>query len=276
MKMKLLILGATGFLGSKIYNLTSNNKNFTVIGTSRFPHENSGIIQVDAIQKHSIESVVAEFEPDVVIWTLMSFEDEKRVIDRGFNHLLYAVKPSTKVIFISTDAVFVGGDGGYKESDSIGTLPEEAPLAEYVNGKVTGEKLIREKHLNHVIIRTGPLYSDVSDPIIEKRTLRMMERIRKSQRIEVASNVYKTFVNVDDLANAILELSMMNFTGTLHVGPTQKESYYTFYMKRFKQLGWSTETLVFSTINDPFLSLDTTLNTQKAHQLLRTKFRTLY
>ncbi|WP_416729777.1 sugar nucleotide-binding protein [Fictibacillus sp. JL2B1089] len=274
--MKLLILGATGFLGSKLYNLTSNNREFKVIGTSRSPHEDPGIIEADAIQEHSIESAVAEFEPDVIIWTLMSFEDEKRIIDRGLKPLLSTVKLRTKVIFVSTDAVFVGGDGGYKETDAIGKLPEEAPLAEYINGKVAGEKLIRKKHSNYIIIRTGPLYSDASDSIIEKRTLKMIESIRKSKSIDAASNVYRTFVNVDDLANAILELCMVNFRGTLHVGPTQKESYYTFYMKRFKQLGWSTETLVPSTINDSYLSLDTSLNIQKAHQLLRTKFRTLY
>lgn len=273
--MKLLILGATGFLGSKIYNLTSKNKEFTVIGTSRSPHEQPAIVQVDVTQKHSIECAIVKFEPDVVIWTLMSFEDEKRIIDRGLNPLLSTVKPRTKVIFVSTDAVFVGSIGGYKETDPIGTLPEEAPLAEYVNGKVAGENLIREKHSNHVIIRTGPLYSDASDSIIEKRTLKMMESIRKSKPIDAASNVYRTFVNVDDLANAILELCMVNFTGTLHAGPTQKESYYTFYMKRFNHLGWSTETILPSTVNDPFLSLDTSLNTQKARGLLRTKFRKL-
>jgi dTDP-4-dehydrorhamnose reductase len=276
--MKLLIIGATGFLGSKLFKHASINKNFTVFGTSRFQNEEPAIIQVDVTNKQSILKAIIEIEPDVVIWTLMSFEEERKIINIGLKNLLLTLKSETKLVFLSTDAVFVEGIGGYKESDLTGILPEDAPLAEYVNGKYIGEKLILNRHPNHVIIRSGPLYSDKEDRVIEKRTLKIIEKLKENQQIKAASNVYRTFVNVNDLSSTILELSMINFNGILHVGPKQKESYYTFYKKRLKQLGWNNELLISHIVSkseNPLLSLDTSLNTQKAHQLLSTNFLTL-
>lgn len=276
--MRILILGATGFLGSNLIQLGSENKNLTVFGTSRFQHENSNVMQVDVTNRESIGSAIRKISPEVVIWSLMNFEEETQLIKLGLENLLSEIKRETKLIFISTDAVFVEGIGGYKESDLIGKLPEEAALAEYVNGKYNGENLILNKHPNHVILRTGPLYGSCGNQVIEKRTLRIIEKIKENQSFEAWTNAYRTFVNVNDLSTAIIELTKINFTGVLHAGPIHKESYYTFYKKRLAQLGWNYSLLrpiIISKEDVPYLSLDTSLNTQKVHQLLKTNFRTV-
>jgi dTDP-4-dehydrorhamnose reductase len=274
--MRILILGATGFLGSNLFQLASENKNLTVFGTSRFQNEKSNIMQVDVTSKQSIGSAIRKTNPEVIIWSLMNFEEETQLIKLGLENLLTEIESDTKLIFISTDAVFVKGIGGYKESDPIGTLPQEVPLAAYVNGKYTGENLILNRHSNYVIIRTGPLYGDEENQVIEKRTLQIIEKIKKNQPIEAWANVYRTFVNVNDLSSAILELSNIKFNGILHAGPIHKESYYMFFKKRLEQLGWDNSLLYPIKISKgefPYLSLDTSLNTQQAQQLLSTNFR---
>lgn len=88
--------------------------------------------------------------------------------------------------------------------------------------------------------------------------------------------MYKTFVHIEDLSKAIIELSAMNFNGVLHVGPTQKESYFTFYKQRIKSLGYDESLIqpeVVNPIEQPRLPLDTSLNTQKATKILKTQFR---
>jgi dTDP-4-dehydrorhamnose reductase len=273
--MRILILGATGFLGSNLFQLASENKNLTVFGTSRFQHEKSNIIQVDVTSKQSIGSAIRKINPEVVIWSLMNFEEETQLINLGLENLLSEIESDTKLIFISTDAVFVEGIGGYKESDPIGTLPKEVALASYVNGKYTGENLILNRHPNHVILRTGPLYGDNENQVIEKRTIQIIEKIKENQPIEAWANVYRTFVNVNDLSSTILELSRIKFNGILHAGPIHKESYYTFFKKRLEQLGWNNSLLCPIEISKeefPYLSLDTSLNTQQAQQLLSTNF----
>ncbi|WP_144510519.1 sugar nucleotide-binding protein [Bacillus sp. FJAT-22090] len=276
--MRILILGATGFLGSNLFQLASDNKNLTVFGTSRYQHENSNIIQVDVTDKQSIGRAIQKIRPEVVIWSLMSFEDETQLINLGLQNLLSEIESTTKLIFLSTDAVFVEGIGGYKETDPIGTLPKEARLADYVNGKHIGENLILNKHPNHVILRTGPLYGSNGDQGIEKRTIQIIDDIKENQSFDAWTNVYRTFVNVNDLSNMIIELTNINFNGILHAGPIHKESYYTFYKKRLVQLGWNNSILrptIRSKEDAPYLSFDTSLNTQKAHQLLKTNFRSV-
>lgn len=272
--MKLLILGATGFLGSNLIQVASEDNNLTVIGTSRYSNKNSNIIQVDVTNKQSIGNAIKEINPDVVIWCLMS-EEENQLINLGLNNLLSEIKSDTRLIFLSTDAVFVNGKGDCKESDPIGTLPKEARLAEYVNAKNTGENLILKRHPNHVILRTGPLYGE-EESHIEKRTLQILKRIKENKPFEAWANVFRTFVNVNDLSNAILELTKIKFNGVLHAGPLQKESYFKFHKKRLEQLGWDSSLISPINISKddfPYLSFDTSLNTQKAQQLLKTNFR---
>jgi dTDP-4-dehydrorhamnose reductase len=274
--MKLLVLGATGFLGSKLFEKSTKHNNLAVYGTSRYSNNILNIFQVDVTKDQSIEKTVKILNPNIVIWTLMDSKKETDLTDIGLVNLLSVINKETKLIYMSTDAVFVKGKGNYKESAQIGLLPKEAALSIYVNAKNKAENLIRSRHLNHVIIRTGPIYGIDSNQNIEKRTLGIIKQIEEKYKIEVPSNLYRTFVNVEDLANAILELSLMEFTGTIHVGPSQIESYYSFYKRRLEQLGCYPGQIRPYTISkeeDSYISLDTSLNTNKVRQLLKTHFR---
>ena len=148
----------------------------------------------------------------------------------------------------------------------------EAYLATYVNAKMGAENIIKSTHLNHVIFRTGPLYGEDINQNIEKRTKKILKQIKEYGHAKAASNLYKTFVHIGDLSKAILEVLLTNFTGILHVGPMQKESYYSFYQKRLIQLGYYQSVVHPYLIEEgdaPHLPLDTSLNTEKAIIYLR-------
>lgn len=272
--MKLLVLGGKGFLGSSLM-FQAIERDITVYGTTRSVSDNKNIIKVDDYSRHSLNTVIAEVMPDAIVWTLMSNNNEADLINLCLNSLLAVINPETKLIFISTDAVFTGL-GDYIESDNIGLLPGEAPLSVYVNAKHKGEKLIKLKHKNHIIIRTGPLYGD--NYKIEKRTIRIIQQIKDSQEIKAATNLYRTFVHVDDIANAILELFFIGYKGTLHIGPAQKISYYTFFRKRLEQLQIHSSITPYEIDKreERYVSLDTSLNTRKANKLLQTTFRSFF
>ncbi|MET3727085.1 dTDP-4-dehydrorhamnose reductase [Fictibacillus halophilus] len=86
--MRILVLGATGFLGSNFIQLASENKNLTVFGTSRFQQEKSNIVQVDVINKQSIRGALRKINPEVIIWSLMNFEEETQLNNLGLANLL--------------------------------------------------------------------------------------------------------------------------------------------------------------------------------------------
>lgn len=270
--MKVLLLGGKGFLGSSLI-AQANKKKVTIYGTSRLAVDKKNIIQVDVKNFSTLKGKIAEIKPDVIVWSLMCNDNEMELIHTGLNNLLTVIKPEIKLIFISTDAVFTEGLGNYKESDTIGFLPNDAPLSVYVNAKHTGEQLIRHLHNNHIIVRIGPLYGDRNN--IEKRTNRIIRLMEENQEIKAATNIYRTFTHVNDLSNAILELIYNEYTGTLHIGPKQRISYFTFYERRLKQLGIHTTITPYEidTDKERYVSLDTSLNTQKANNLIKTTFQ---
>ncbi|MFT4414349.1 SDR family oxidoreductase [Fredinandcohnia humi] len=274
-KRKILILGGKGYVGSNVMD-QATKKNITFFGTSRSLDNDTNILQTDIYNHSSLLSVITKSNPDVIVWTLMSGENECELINSGLVNLLSIIKKETKLLFISTDAVFTEGIGDYKETDKIGTLPNDAPLSVYVNAKYKGEYLIKENHSNHIIIRTGPIYGSSSNTCIEKRTTRIIEQIKENKNIQAATNLYRTFIHVNDLSNAIIELIEKDFSGTIHLGPMQKISYYTFYKRRLEQLGINTPITSYEiTKEESIVSLDTSLNTQKANELLKTNFRTI-
>ena len=74
----------------------------------------------------------------------------------------------------------------------------------------------------------------------------------------------------------IYEISITDLKGIIHVGPKQKESYYSFFVKRLQQLGYDHQVINSYTIKTekvPHLPLNTSLNTQKASKVLKTHFR---
>ncbi|WP_186577159.1 sugar nucleotide-binding protein [Aquibacillus kalidii] len=275
--MRILILGATGFLGSALYGL-AKNLNYTVLGTSRYANEKSDIIKLDVSNIQAVEKAIKDYLPDVVVWSLLSMNEEDVLINIGLTNLLSAMSKKMKLIFISTDGVFAEGKGGYSEPDKTMPLPEEAPLATYVNSKIIGEKKVQYNHPNHIIIRTGPLYGTDLNDDMEQRTQRIICQVEEKGIFQAATNMYRTFVHIEDLSKAILELTHTDFNGMLHVGPLQKESYFAFYQKRLRGLGFSENSVQPSEINineTPYILLDTSLNTQRVHDLLNTQFRSL-
>ncbi|WP_157967340.1 sugar nucleotide-binding protein [Paraliobacillus zengyii] len=275
--MRILILGATGFLGSTLFGL-AESLNHTVLGTSRHMNEKANITQLDITDEDAVEQIIQEFLPDVVVWSLLSMNEEDVLIKFGLSNLILAISSQTKLIFISTDGVFAGGTGGYKESDNPIPIAEEAPLATYINSKILGEKKGQNNHPKYMIIRTGPLYGKDLNQNIEERTQKVIKEVEEKGFFHAATNMYRTFVNIEDLSKVILELSNIDFNGILHVGPLQKESYFTFYKRRLRRLGYDEAVIKPSTINsneNPYILLDTSLNTLKINNLLKSPFSIL-
>ncbi|MFD1738782.1 sugar nucleotide-binding protein [Bacillus salitolerans] len=275
--MRILILGATGFLGSTLFGL-AESLNYTVFGTSRYSNGKSTILKMDVTEKNSIVQILQEYVPDVVVWTLLSGDEEDVLINMGLTNLLSVISKKTKLIFISTDGVFSKGNGDYTEFDKPISISEEAPLAPYINSKIIGEKKIQEGHPNHIIIRTGPLYGKDSNQNIEQRTQTIIREVKEKGFFYAATNMYRTFVHIEDLSKSILELSTMNYYGLLHVGPLQKESYFTFYKNRLRHFGFDENVIKPTEINpnvNPYILLDTSLNTQRANGLLKSQFRNI-
>lgn len=132
---KVLILGATGMLGHKLHQVLAPV--FDTTGTVRGPYRNisrydffqpSRIVpDVDAVEISRLEKVIEETSPDVVvncIGVVKSLVEPAGVLaaiwlNSLFPHQLYRIcrAKGVRLIHISTDCVFSGRKGNYREDD---------------------------------------------------------------------------------------------------------------------------------------------------------------
>ena len=134
---KILILGTTGMLGHKLLQKLSQNPLFDVWGTSRNNKnllkwfgkdlEKKIISGVDANSFDQFEKTIVETMPDIVINCIGIIKQlpiaDDPVVSISINALLphkiatICKKINARMIHISTDCVFDGKKGNYKEKD---------------------------------------------------------------------------------------------------------------------------------------------------------------
>lgn len=151
-------------------------------------------------------------------------------------------------------------------------------MAGYCLAKIRGEALVRERHANHLILRFGPIYGKNGEGAWDKRVSALALELEQGREVVRTGNLYKSFIQVEDLARAVTELVPSSYTGTLHLGPAEKESYYTFCRKMARGLGLNPDLIKEDELSDEKarelgIPLDTSLDTSKARAILHTTFR---
>lgn len=137
--MKILILGISGMLGHKAFELLNLNSKYKVFGTLRNANDikkyfsdskNSRNIfsNVDALNPESVFNLIDKLKPEIILNCIGVIKQLKEAkdpilsieINSLFPHKLanYIANSKTRLIHISTDCVFSGLKGNYKEFDN--------------------------------------------------------------------------------------------------------------------------------------------------------------
>lgn len=277
-KRRLLLLGASGYLGTQLWSVFSQDATWEVCGTCCKTDKNPAWYSLDVTKGEELSSLMERFSPDAIIWALMSDGEEQSLIDRGLGALLGRLSDRTRLIFLSTDGIFAQGTGAFTEEDTGMPLNPINPLSSYVHAKLVAEERIRAQQLNHLIVRFGPIYGKNSAGVWDKRVSALLQQLAAGKEIVRTSNLYKSFIHVEDLAGALHELAGSPYTGTIHLGPSEKESYYSFCWKMAGLLGLKQEQIKENQLapdeaHKLGIPLDTSLDTTKARRMLARAFR---
>lgn len=163
--MKILILGASGHIGSLIYKYYKN-LNYDVRGTY-FKNENKDLIKFDISEESELSDYLIG-GMDVIVWAI-GFKDILKtenfegntyrinvVLLNLFLRRLLELNINSKFIYISTDYVFDGLKGSYCSQDT------PKPKTNYGLSKYLSELMLLSQYKNSIIVRTSAIMSTKS------------------------------------------------------------------------------------------------------------------
>src|SRR3989344_1531614 len=158
--MRILITGASGLLGRRLYDMTS--KIHECVGTCHGKNDDD-FYTIDIRNRESVEDIFHKTRPDAVVHTAGStdpdycekFQNEARQININGTRIIAEMSKrfGSKIVYISSDYIFDGKDNPYRENN------ETNPINFYGFTKLEGEKIVRGLE-NHVIVRPTILFGN--------------------------------------------------------------------------------------------------------------------
>jgi len=235
--MKIMITGSNGLLGQHLTKLLIETTVHEIIATgrgdSRLPFasaERHKYFSLDVTNGIAVNNFILLHKPNVIIHAAAMTQpdpcEENPVECWNINvtatrFLVDAAKAiDARFIYISTDFVFDGLHGPYKETD------EPGPVNYYGSSKLAAEKSVTTSELQWAIIRTVLVYGNILVGNRSNIISWVKENLENNRPIKVVSDQWRTPTYVEDLAKGILLVLEKNVTGIYHVSGEQGMSPY--------------------------------------------------
>jgi dTDP-4-dehydrorhamnose reductase len=222
---KVLITGANGFVG---YYLAQQllQKGYTVIATGKrecrlpFKQKSFTYQSMDFTNETDVQNAFEQHLPKIVVHCgAMSKPDECELNRQnaflsnvtGTIHLLNAAANANSFfIFLSTDFVFDGEKGMYKESD------ERRPVNYYGETKLLAEDEVMKYRHDWSIVRTVLVYGK---PFLNRQNIltSVAAALKKGEKLNIFNDQVRTPTYVEDLTSGIVAIIEKRATGIYHI-----------------------------------------------------------
>lgn len=232
--IKILITGSNGLLGQKTVRLFVKNS-FDVTATSIGKNRNSFIenykyVPANITNFNNIYTLIKKLKPSFIIHTAaMTNVDNCELRKRECLEInSKAVKNIAEIcdefnihlIHISTDFIFKGKKGFYKENDKAN------PVNYYGITKLKAEKHVIKYAPKYTILRTIILFGKVEQLSRSNIVLWVKNSLEDNKSISVVTDQFRMPTYVDDLAFACLQAVKKNATGIYHISSNTLLSIY--------------------------------------------------
>ena len=228
--MRILVTGSNGLLGQKLVAALREDREVELIATSRGADRTPVPLgeryrSMDITQAAEVDAVFAVGKPDVVIHTAAMTNVDACELDPvacqlqnvvATELLLEAAKElNAHFIHLSTDFIFDGENGPYREEDA----PE--PLSIYGHSKLDSERLVMNAGLEHwAIARTIIVYGIAEGLSRSNVVLWAKSALEKGRPINVVDDQWRMPTLAEDLADGCIRIAKRGATGIFHLsGP---------------------------------------------------------
>ncbi len=275
--MRILITGASGMLGKdivKVFQYISGNEVTAVFRSSKDNVHFKGIriINIDITQSIEFAKVLREVMPDIIIHSAAiinvdqceSIKDDALKLHSTIVSTIAMYSSYSKFVYVSSDSVFEGSKGDYKETDT------PSPINYYAQSKFEGEKNTLTLLSNSIVVRTNiyGFHFNGKNSLAEWA----LKNLKSGTSIEGFTDVYFNPVYTFQLAEILKELIDKDYKGLIHVGSGEYISKYHFLINLAKAFGYNQELIIPKSVDmvnfNAKRPLNTTLNTELLKQNL--------
>ncbi len=239
--MKILITGSNGLLGQKIVRQLSNNSKLNYLATSQGQNRNSACpstnySSLDITNAVEVSNTISKYSPDYIIHTaaitnvdyceLNTSECEKVNVTGTKNLFDAAKKNGTHFLFLSTDFVFDGKKGNYKETD------KPNPLSVYAKSKLDGELiLMNSNYSNWSIARTIIVFGEGENLSRSNIVLWAKEALSTGKALNIIDDQFRAPTWADDLAWGCIQICVQKRKGIYHLSGPESMSIFDLVMR---------------------------------------------
>lgn len=227
--MKVLVTGVKGQLGYDVMAELAK-RNIEAIGVD--------IDEMDITDKISVEKVIGEAAPDVVVhcaaYTAVDAAEDNEAVCRrvnadGTRNIAEVCKKlDCKMVYISTDYVFDGQGTRPWEPDD-----ERHPLNVYGQTKYEGELAVQENLSKYFIVRIAWVFGKNGKNFVKT----MLKLAETHDKLTVVNDQFGSPTYTYDLARLLVDMIQTDKYGIYHATNEGICTWYEFACEIFKQAG---------------------------------------
>jgi len=281
-KMKILVTGASGLLGNRVVQLALK-RGHEVYAVYKEHMVTLGVpIQLDLTEYEKLRKIIFERRPDVIIHAAAYTNVDGCEINRDLawkvnaettKYLAMAsADANSHLIYVSTDYVFDGEKGLYKEED------KPNPINYYGYTKLKGEEFVKEHVEDWCIARTSVIYG--WGPAHKQNFATwLISNLKEGREVRVLIDQYVSPTFNTNLAEMLLDIAERKITGIFHTAGADRVSRYEFAIKLSQVFNLDKNLIKPIKIDEMQWKAkrprDSSLDVSKAKALLNTKPRGL-
>lgn len=276
--MKVLITGASGLYGSKLAEIAvAKNLEVYSCDVQELP-VCGNFVKFDVSNKEFVQEAFKRVKPDVVVHAATLTDVDKCELNKelawkinvdGTKNIVDAAKNAGSfLIYISTDYVFNGEKGNYKESD------KPNPINYYGLTKLKAEEIVKTQ-TEYFIARPSVIYGSTPAAGKVNFALWLIDTLRKGEHAKIITDQWNTPTLNTNLAEMTLEVIERRLTGTFHLCGATRVNRFEFAQLIAEAFGLD-KSLIDSALSSQFKwpakrPADSSLDTTKAQQTLKNK-----
>jgi dTDP-4-dehydrorhamnose reductase len=276
MPKEIIVIGGTGQVGKRLRSL-AQARQIPVLATGHTRAADTSLVPLDVRDRAQVINRFGSRRPSHVFLPAAltnvdyceDHPDEAKAINvAGTRYVAEACqKAGAKLIYLSTEYVFDGKAGPYREDD------RPNPLSVYARTKYEGEKIVLGLP-NGLVVRTTVVYD--WDPDSKNFIMGLIQRLSSGQAMRVPKDQKSHPTLARNLADALWEMAEKDLRGVYHfVGPDYLDRY-EFALRAADVFGFDRsliQPVTTAELNQKASRpLQAGLYTDKAKQVLRTPF----